>query len=190
MTRVMLGCEVPDKGGSLEAAATKNSIAGLESGICMYEQDLIRAAYRITCDMATAQDIVQDTYLDFLQSKSSFKGLSSEKTYFYRIVINKSIDSKRRQRRWWGILDKLANEDLYPRPETAEVDSDSNELVRKALGKIPDVFRIPLLLADVDGMSYEEIAETLGISLNTVRSRIFRCREKLSNAFKKAGYHL
>ena len=85
--------------------------------------------------------------------------------------------------------DSIAKETLYPVSPTGD-DSDKTELVRMVLGKIPATFRIPLLLADVDGMSYEEIAATLEISLNTVRTRIFRCREKLRKSFKKAGYHL
>lgn len=159
----------------------------LNSTVREYEPDLIRAAYRITFDMAAAQDIVQETYLDFLQSDGAFKGLSALKTYFYRVVINKSIDMKRRQGRWLKIRDTLTRDDLFP-TMTDEEDAKKKDLVHAMLGKVPDSFRIPLLLADIDGLSYEEIAETLGISLNTVRSRIFRCREKLRKAFKKAGY--
>jgi RNA polymerase sigma-70 factor, ECF subfamily len=140
--------------------------------------------------MAAAQDIVQETYLDFLQSGGAFKGLSALKTYFYRVVINKSIDVKRRQGRWLKIRDTLTGDDFFPGNMTADEDAEKKELVRAMLGKVPDSFRIPLLLADIDGLSYEEIAETLEISLNTVRSRIFRCREKLRKAFKKAGYPL
>jgi RNA polymerase sigma-70 factor (ECF subfamily) len=154
-----------------------------------YEPDLIRAAYRITADMASAQDIVQETYLDFLQSDSAFKGLSALKTYFYRVVINKSIDVKRRRGRWLKIRDTLTRDDLFPGTITDDEDAGKKDLVRVMLGKVPDSFRIPLFLADIDGLSYEEIADSLGISLNTVRSRIFRCREKLRKAFKKAGYH-
>jgi RNA polymerase sigma-70 factor (ECF subfamily) len=64
---------------------------------------------------------------------------------------------------------------------------DRKELVRKLLCKVPDEFRIPLVLAEVDGMSYAEIAETLHISLNTVRTRIFRAREKFRKELKRMG---
>lgn len=177
------------EGPFLEAAAA-TSITDLDARVRDYEQDLIRAAYRITCDMAAAQDIVQETYLDFLQTDTAYKGLSALKTYFYRVVINKSIDVKRRQGRWLKIRETLSRDDLFPNDTSHDEDSEKQEFVRAMLGKIPDSFRIPLLLADIDGLSYEEIAESLGISLNTVRSRIFRCREKLRKVFKKAGYRL
>jgi RNA polymerase sigma-70 factor, ECF subfamily len=183
--------EVPYNGGPLETAVTvSDTIVDPDSRIYDYKQDLIGAAYRITCDMAAAQDIVQDVYLNFLQSNSAFKKLSSEKTYLYRIVINKSIDHRRRQRRWWSVLEQVDRENVLRNAHTGDGDSDKIELVHAALGKIPDEFRIPLLLADIDGLSYEEIAKTLKISLNTVRSRIFRCREKLRKALTKAGYNV
>jgi RNA polymerase sigma-70 factor, ECF subfamily len=69
-------------------------------------------------------------------------------------------------------------------------DIDKKEIVRKLLSTIPEKFRIPLVLVEIDGMSYTEIAETLHISLNTTRTRIFRAREKLRKELIDMGWML
>ena len=161
----------------------------IHAEIARYQAALVGVAYRITNDVECARDIVQDTYVTALEKTGEFRALSSLKTYLYRIVINKSIDARRRRVRWLGMLDaksvELANS-LHPGEDDA--DMGAIEFVRTALDKIPETFRIPFLLSEVDGMSYEEIAETLRISLNTVRSRIFRCREKVRKKISKAGW--
>ena len=135
-------------------------------------------AYRITGDMESAKDVVQDSYVAALKPNNAFGGFSSLKTYLYRIVINKSIDAKRNWKRRLGALIALKTESSGTESNLLD-EMDRKELVRKLLSKVPDDFRIPLILAEVDGMSYGEISETLRISLNTVRTRIFRAREKL-----------
>ena len=135
-------------------------------------------AYRITGDMESAKDVVQDTYVAALKPNHAFAGFSSLKTYLYRIVINKSIDAKRSWKRRLGALIALKTESSGTESNLLD-EMDRKELVRNLLSKVPDDFRIPLILAEVDGMSYGEIAETLRISLNTVRTRIFRARERL-----------
>jgi RNA polymerase sigma-70 factor (ECF subfamily) len=153
-----------------------------------YHQSLVGVAFRITGDIETALDIVQDSYTSILQAPGNFKGASSLKTYLYRIVINKSIDSRRRRFRWFGILEKITHETAYQHQADADENSDKNEFLRKTLDKIPDSFRIPFLLAEADGMSYEEIADSLNVAINTVRTRIYRCKEKVRKELNKAGY--
>lgn len=162
---------------------------GCEEAIGAYKGALVNVAYRITNDMETAKDVVQDTYLAALEAKMVFAGASSLKTYLYRIVINKCIDLRRRKFRWHEILEAFSREPV-PFYNGTDDDLDNKELVHLLFKGIPDTFRIPLILAEVDGMSYEEIAATLGISTNTVRTRIFRCREKLRKAFQKTGRFL
>jgi RNA polymerase sigma-70 factor (ECF subfamily) len=130
---------------------------------------------------------VQDTYVTALEKTDAFLGLSSQKTYLYRIVINKSLDARRRRVRFRDILDAMSRELPWVRQSATE-DPDAKELVQTLLNKIPDKFRIPLVLSEIDGMSYEEIADTLQVSQNTVRTRIFRCREKLRKEFIKTGH--
>jgi RNA polymerase sigma-70 factor (ECF subfamily) len=158
----------------------------MRADIGNYHDALIGLAYRITSDMESAKDIVQDTYITALKTESAFKGFSSLKTYLYRIVINKSIDVKRRNKRWFGLFDTLNDEpDATWRNVDEEI--DRKNIVSKVMKKLPEEFRVPMVLAEVDGLSYEEIAETLQISVNTVRTRIFRCREKMRKELCRTG---
>jgi RNA polymerase sigma-70 factor, ECF subfamily len=119
-----------------------------------------------------------------LEKTGEFRALSSLKTYLYRIVINKSIDVRRQRARRSIVLDDLARR-FSP---DAGADTGAEDCVRRSLDKIPDRFRVPFVLAELDGMPYREIADTLRLSLNTVRTRIYRCREKLKKDLIKAGW--
>ncbi len=149
-----------------------------------YRDALIGVAYRITGDRNLSQDIVQDIFLTMLESPGKYSGASGLKTYLYRITINRCIDIGRRQSRFGRILEVLNREQYAYPQDTYEL----KDLVRRLLINIDPQFRIPFILAEVEGMSYEEIAEIRNIPLNTVRSRIFRCREKLRRKLVKMGY--
>lgn len=149
-----------------------------------FRQTLIGVAFRITCDNELSKDIVQDTILTALEKRADFRGESSLKTYLYRITINKSINAKNRKTGLINILERLSFEIPLFRSKHENAFED-RELIRAVFSGIPDAFRIPLMLAEFEDMSYEEIASTLNISINTVRSRIFRCREKLRKAYEK-----
>jgi len=144
-------------------------------------------AYRITGDLECARDVVQDTYVTVLNTGSAFRGYSSLKTYLYRIVINKSIDEHRRRKRWFGFVEKISNEQCDAHGALDEA-MDRRKTVNDVLAKMPANLRLPLVLADVNGLSYNEIAETMDISVNCVRTRIFRCREKMRKEFLKMGW--
>jgi RNA polymerase sigma-70 factor (ECF subfamily) len=156
----------------------------LLSDIALYQQSLINVAYRIIHDFEGAKDIVQDAFVKVLENRDGFKEASSIKTYLYRMVINRSIDSKRRNGRWLKLADILGQE-LPVTHSSIENTIADRDLVCKLLDKLPIEFRIPLILLEVDHLSYEEIADTLGLSVKTVGTRIFRAREQLKKAFTK-----
>jgi RNA polymerase sigma-70 factor (ECF subfamily) len=152
---------------------------------CMIENraQLINVALRITYDRESAEDIVQDVYLSLCTAGEQFKGLSSPKTYAYRIVVNRSIDYIRKIKRSRSLLESVF---ISNRNKTVPGDSfETKELAAKIFNKIPDQFRIPLILAEIKEMSYEEIADTLSLPVNTIKTRIFRGREKLRKAYEK-----
>jgi len=146
---------------------------------------LINVAYRITNDSETAKDIVQDACLSVMESTDQFRGSASPKTYLYRIVINRSIDHVRKKKRSRNLLEIMFRErvELPSNGDRYEI----KELTKRLFAAIPPAFRVPLILAEVEGMTYEEIADMLKLSLNTVRTRIFRCREKLRQGLEKMG---
>jgi len=138
--------------------------------------------------MDSAKDIVQDAYLKVLESNNEFKGASSLKTYLYRIVINKCIDAKKAKGAMSSLVDLFTKENIQSSQDAFEKAEDK-ALIRKLLNAVPQKFRVPLILAEVEGMSYAEIADILKLSLNTIRTRIFRCRRKLRKDLEKAGYY-
>ncbi len=173
-----------------EASSEGDPSQGFVKEIYSYRQDLVNVAYRILYDIEAARDIVQDSYIAAIEWTGTFSGKSSPKTWLYRIVINKSIDARRRSQRRLGLLERYFREEVSYGHRNPADSADDRDLLRRMLDKMPDAQRIPLLLCDVDGLSYEEIADTLQISLNTVRTRIFRCREKLRKEFQKSGSSL
>ncbi len=166
----------------------KNDVQG-DSGEAInahrYHQALISVAYKMLADMEKVQDVVQDVYLKVLENGESFSGNSSFKTYLYRIVINRCIDIQRKDKRWRKVRELLDAD--FHHYTSHDNKTDSADLIRKIFKKIPYDLRIPLILAETEDMTYEEIAETLQIPLNTVRTRIFRCRERLRKELKKMG---
>ncbi|MBN1600435.1 MAG: RNA polymerase sigma factor [Chitinispirillaceae bacterium] len=152
---------------------------------CMIENraELISVAFRITFDKDAAEDIIQDISLSLCSSSEQFKGLSSPKTYIYRIVINRSIDYLRKIKRSRSLLNNIF---FYQQPESSHGDLlETKDLASKVFMKIPEKFRVPLILAEIKELSYEEIAKTLSLPVNTIKTRIFRCREKLRIAYEK-----
>jgi RNA polymerase sigma-70 factor, ECF subfamily len=143
-------------------------------------------AYRITGDRELSRDVIQDAYVSVLTGRTNFEGRSSLKTYLYRMVINGCIDAQKRQNRWTAIREKLG---LIGRAQPQNA-YEIKELTRKIFAGISSEYRIPLALAEVDGMSYREIADILQVSLDAVRTRIFRCREKLKKELLRVGYPL
>jgi RNA polymerase sigma-70 factor, ECF subfamily len=175
--------------GESEYGAQNGSRPILPGVMMRCQESLLRVASRITGDSGCAEDIVQDTFLTILQNGATFKGASSPETYLYRIVINKSIDERRKNRRRRAMHGAMQWEQAPA--EVPEQEAASNRaLVRVLLDSIPDKFRVPLMLAEFEGLSYEEIAHMLNISLNTVCTRIFRGREKLRRALEKTGWTL
>ena len=151
-----------------------------------HREALVGVAWRICGDQEQARDVVQDVYCGYFTAPGKFLAASSLKTYLYRMVINRSIDIRRRNKRFSAICDRLDRE-CYQHPDDVFAVKD---LVRHLLADINSLYKVPFVLAEGDGMSYEEIAGLLNIPLNTVRSRIFRCREKLRKKLLSTGYTL
>ena len=151
-----------------------------------YEAKLLNVVNKIINDIDISKDIVQDTFLIFYEKGNMFEGRSSIYTWLYRIATNKSIDFIRKKVRERKYIKKISH--------TKEVVSDSHDnqihekiIVSQALSQLDETFRMPLILAEYENMSYAEIAQQLNIEINTVRTRIFRARKKMLSILKKNG---
>ena len=142
-------------------------------------------AYRLTGDADLAADAVQDAYVRAYTSLHTFRGSSSFSTWLYRIVVNVSLDALRRRARSPEPLTAVTEEDEVRELDVADASTDPGEavevrerrrMVLRALRRLSDDHRTVLVLFDLNGFSYDEIAEMLEVPLGTVKSRLNRAR--------------
>lgn len=160
------------------------------------ERALYRHAARIVGPGADAEDVVQDAFLSAWKSIGSFEG-TSFRAWLFRIVTNRALDKVRsRKRRPELPLEPADDEDaawaepVAPGADLVEL-AASHELlalVEEALKAVPDEQRAALLLRDVEGFAYEEIAMMTGVELGTVKSRIHRARLAVRNTLVARGW--
>jgi RNA polymerase sigma-70 factor (ECF subfamily) len=158
-----------------------------------YMDALYTAAMRMTHNAADAEDLVQETFLRGYRGYPRFEEGTNLRAWLYRILTNTFINSYRSKQRRPQESDLGEVEDLYlyrrlggleasERGRSAEdelMDLVTDEEVKRALDELPDQFRVAVLLADVEGFSYKEIAEILDIPVGTVMSRLHRGRKGL-----------
>ncbi len=154
---------------------------------------LYSAAMRMTRNPADAEDLVQETFLKAYRAYDSFQAGTNLKAWLYRILTNTFINKYRKDSRRPNEVDLGAVEDLYlyrrlGSEESAEAARTTEDRVldglvesdiKRAVEDLPENFRIPVLLADLEGLSYQEIADTLDIPIGTVMSRLHRGRKAM-----------
>lgn len=155
--------------------------------VLRYQDRLYNIAYRVVGNPDDAADVVQDAFVNAYQSLASFKGDSEFFTWLYRIAFNTAISQKRKKRptvSFDGGRDGEPGYDppdasLDSAPDAALERSEDERLLAAAIAKLSDEHRAVLVLKDIDGEKYEDIAATLGIPIGTVRSRLHRARLEL-----------
>jgi RNA polymerase sigma-70 factor (ECF subfamily) len=161
-----------------------------------YAPQLYSAALRMTRNQADAEDLVQEAYLRGYRSFHTFQEGTNLRAWLFRILTNAYINKYRAKQRRPQESDLADVEDLYlyrrlGSMETAAASMSAEEQfldlftddeVKQALEDLPDNFRLPVLLADVEGFAYKEIAEMLDIPIGTVMSRLHRGRKAMQRA--------
>ena len=161
-----------------------------------YAPQLYSAALRMTRNRADAEDLVQEAYLRGYRSFHTFQEGTNLRAWLFRILTNAYINRYRAKQRRPQESDLGEIEDLYlyrrlGSMETAAagmsaeeqfLDVFTDDEVKQALEDLPDNFRLPVLLADVEGFAYKEIAEMLDIPIGTVMSRLHRGRKAMQRA--------
>jgi RNA polymerase sigma-70 factor (ECF subfamily) len=158
---------------------------------------LYSAAMRFTRNPADAEDVLQESLLKAFRSYGSFAAGTNLKAWLYRILTNTFINSyRRRSRRPHEVdLGEVDDFNLYRHLRDGVARSAEEEAldlfvdadVKAAVASLPDTFRIPVLLADVEGFSYEEIAQIMEVPIGTVMSRLHRGRKALQRALWKTA---
>src|ERR1700742_1675815 len=158
-----------------------------------FMSSLYSAALRMTRNPSDAEDLVQETYLRAYRGFGGFREGTNLKAWLYRILTNTFINQYRAKKRRPDQVDLDDVEDFYifrrlggleaadaeRTAQTAALESMPDDEVKQALESIPEQFRMAVILADIEGFSYKEIAEILDVPIGTVMSRIHRGRKQL-----------
>lgn len=162
-----------------------------EELLTRFQQPVYALAFRLLNDPSEAGDVVQEVFLKVFRNIGSFRGQSTLKTWIYRITVNEAHNARRwffRHRRREVELDTEPEEsrnwkemipDRNRSPYDEAADREQHRMIEAALKRINPIFREAVVLRDIMDLSYEEIAEVLGVTLGTVKSRILRGREAL-----------
>ena len=175
-------------------------VAAYDELVHKYERQVFRIAQHITQNREDAEDVMQDAFVKAFEKLDQFQGNSKFYTWLVRIAVNESLMRlrKRRTGKMVSMDDEILTEegsvprdfaDWAPNPEQNYSQSELAEILRKTIQGLPQGFRVVFVLRDVDGLSTEETAQTLGLSIPAVKSRLLRARlqlrERLSRYFKQ-----
>jgi RNA polymerase sigma-70 factor (ECF subfamily) len=153
-------------------------------------REIYASALRLTRNPADAEDLVQEVYLRAHRGFAGFEEGTNLRAWLHRILTNTFINAYRKRQREpqtvpdeevpdWYLYDKLGGDAAEASAETQVLESLPDEDVQEALGALSEPFRLAVLLADVQGFSYKEIAEILEVPIGTVMSRLHRGRRAL-----------
>ena len=148
-----------------------------------FQAPVYRVVRGILSDASDAEDVAQEAFLRAYESLAKFRGESGFFTWLYRIAVNEAL--RARKRRSFAPIDAVPEAEA-PRPEVPDEDGPTPAALERLLGQLSDEFRAIVVLRDLEGLSYQEIAETLEIPMGTVESRLFRARRELRELWKKS----
>ena len=181
--------------GVLIQQAKKGDVTAFNGLVLHYQTLAYNVAYRIMGEPQAAEDMTQEAFISAYKALNRFRG-GSFKAWLMRIVTNSCYDElRRRKRRPQSSLDELQHENesfafLRSNDEGPEMYQQRLEIVQmieRCLANLPDDQRVTAVLCDVEGYEYQEIADIVGVSLGTVKSRISRARRKLRDCLRGSG---
>jgi len=174
--------------------AKRGDVEAFEQLIGQHQKTVYNIAYRLTGNHEDASDVAQEAFIRAYSSLAEFRGDSSFATWLYRIVNNACLDElrKRKRQRLTYIDESVTMDDgemsrqiadTADGPEQALERVEIQRAVQESISTLDDEYRVVLVMRDIQGYSYNEIAESLGINLGTVKSRLNRARNALKEKF-------
>jgi len=179
---------------SVPAQTDQDLLERFERDVLPMLPSLYGAALRMTRNPADAEDLLQDTTLRAYRGFASFREGTNLKAWLYRILTNSFINTYRKKQREpktvdgpedldeWFLFDRIGAQSVARSAEEDVLENIPDADVKEALESIPENFRMAVLLADVEGFAYKEIAEITGVPIGTVMSRLHRGRKALEKA--------
>jgi RNA polymerase sigma-70 factor (ECF subfamily) len=150
--------------------------------VCMHAQGVLNVVYRMCGDRQIAEDAAQETFIQAWLHLSSYRPQQSLRNWLYRIGVNAATDILRKQKRIAPAdLEDLTLRDPQLGPEGLFSQEEQAVLVQRAVLSLPDASRAVLVLREYEGLSYQEIADTLAIPVGTVMSRLNYARKLLKD---------
>src|ERR1700722_11209658 len=185
---------------TLVHAAKSGDVSAFEELVRRYDRNVFRIAQHITQNREDAEDVVQDAFLKAYSNLAQFQGQSKFYTWLVRIAVNEALMKLRRRRpeRTVSLDEEIKTEDdslpreiadCIPNPEQQYNQAELREILSKTIQGLPPGFRTVFVLRDVEGLSTEETAAALELSVPAVKSRLLRARlqlrERLGRYFQK-----
>jgi RNA polymerase sigma-70 factor (ECF subfamily) len=185
---------------TLVQAARKGDVGAFGELVKRYDRNVFRIALHITQNREDAEDVVQDAFLKAYENLGQFQGQSKFYTWLVRIAVNEALMKLRRRRpeRMVSLDQEVQTEedsmprevaDWSPNPEQLYNQGELRDILGKTIQGLPPSFRTVFVLRDVEGLSTEETAQALDLSVPAVKSRLLRARlqlrERLNRYFKK-----
>ena len=170
-----------------------------ELGELPFKEQLFKTAVRLTRSSEDAEDLVQETYLKAYRHYASFRPGTNLKAWLFKILKNTFINEYRRRKQVPPQVDFAEFEETFesvfstlagrtsPNPEEQLLEASLDAEVRRALGGLPHNYKVVVLLADIEGYAYKEIADILAIPVGTVMSRLYRGRRLLERSLLSFG---
>jgi RNA polymerase sigma-70 factor (ECF subfamily) len=149
---------------------------------------LVELAASVVGTRVDAEDVVQEAFVKAYRSRDAFRGDANPGTWLRRIVMNEALDFRRRRHARGGAAVVEAPDERPargPGPDTTASELERAEAVRRAIDTLPQDQRTVVILREIEGLAYREIAEQLGLPLGTVESRVLRARERLRATLRK-----
>jgi RNA polymerase sigma-70 factor (ECF subfamily) len=181
----------------LVAGLQANDDAAYDELVRTYHTSIFHVAYRMLGDAGEAADVVQDIFLKVFRNIGGFKGEAALKTWIFRIALSEILN----RLRWWKRRHRFSTvsledthngngsgyyvRDSKPTPEEALECKEQERAIQEALSALSSHHRSIIVLRDIEGFSYNEIADVLGISVGTVKSRIARARAELKRTLMR-----
>lgn len=177
-------------------AAKKGDLEAFSQLVQLYDRNVFRIAQHITHNEEDAQDVVQEAFLKAYTNLEQFQENSKFYTWLVRIAVNEALMKlrKRRTSKTVSLDDDVETEegvmprevaDWSPNPEQIYGQTELGDILKKTIQGLPPGFRTVFVLRDVEGLSTEETAETLGLSVPAVKSRLLRARLQLRERLGK-----
>jgi len=186
----------------IEIFITKNDESAFEELVERYCEKIYGLALRITRNSSDAEEVLQDVLLTLMMKLETFRGESKFSSWLYRVTVNAIYMHLRAEKKHESdvsledyvpydehgtLMGRVKAKDWSNRPDKALLSKEAMEMIERAVNELPESYRVVFHLSDIEGLSNEETAEILGLSVPAVKSRLHRARlflrDKLSDYF-------